>query len=447
MPPSILVVRTRRHGNQPLARTRHAAAAHILATTRSLPAGLYKRRKKSAQKNKQTERRKKRLAKAYEVSLQPARTTTTIRTGSTSPIVQDASLLRTNSATGQQVARMIQLGVIPELAYQCTRQDAEKTLRPLESIQRRRNPGKIANKSRITQMVSLGVPSGIASHCSYRDAVLTLLAIAKRRCSTPPTRSQIQRMVKLGVRLDAACRCSSDEAEETVRTLERHRLNRTQSRTRSLKKLSRSTTQIKSRTKTAVKNPKAGRDKSKAVVGKNQTKIVRVLRRKSSDRGGAVGASKVPFLTLEMEEPLPQRQNACSTLEKAPDLQGSDSVDPKVLRRTRSLTLLKARAYRLPPGFENVRHVRKFVEAGKWILTTKKGVRLGVFDSEAALDEAWRQCQQNRNLQPPLAKGRKRSSPSLKTRRIGELGSMPIAGFDPKRPWSDRYDMPEYDFE
>ena len=48
---------------------------------------------------------------------------------------------------------------------------------------------------------------------------------------------------------------------------------------------------------------------------------------------------------------------------------------------------------RIPPQFAMVRHVHKVQADGKWVLTTKRGVQIAAFDSEAELDRCWREFQ------------------------------------------------------
>ena len=238
----------------------------------------------------------------------------------------------------------------------------------------------------------------------------------------PATESQIRKMVKLDIPLDAACGCSFEEAVETIETLRHYKQSDARKARHSPGKPS--TSSLK---------------ESRPQVRK---KAVARNRAAYHGRSTVVGS---PTASSEIE---PKQKGTDSQLIENQKPQGGESIGQKTASPIAPSTSPKDGTYRLPLGFENVRHVRKFFEAGKWVLTTRKGIELGVFDSEAALDEAWGQCQKSRNLEQIPATDRGPSTPSPRTRRLGKKGcSMPVAGFDPKRPWSDQYDMPEYDFE
>jgi hypothetical protein len=120
----------------------------------------------------------------------------------------------------------------------------------------------------------------------------------------------------------------------------------------------------------------------------------------------------------------------------------------------RSKSSLAFSVDQVPDGFFAVRHGRKYRDGSKWVLTTKKGVNIKTFDDEAALDQWWKDFQQSQKRNPlPLIigtakndrakrkKGRKAHSKCYAGTPMGKAPS------DPKRPWSEKYDMPEYDFE
>ena len=75
----------------------------------------------------------------------------------------------------------------------------------------------------------------------------------------------------------------------------------------------------------------------------------------------------------------------------------SDAADPK----------------ELPPELAAHRHFYKFCEDGQWVLTTRSGVRVTVFPSEAELDQWWRKLTWQRGR--ILTRIRRETSPDAET--------------------------------
>ncbi len=156
------------------------------------------------------------------------------------------------------------------------------------------------------------------------------------------------------------------------------------------------------------------------------------------------------------------------------DAQSSQGVEILVGHcETRRISNNKAQ---LPEGFEvlekmgllGVRHRRKYQNTdGRWVLTTKKGVLIRDFSTEVELDLWWQTFQTYQGRKPlPLSNGnatereKKRRILGGKERRVAEElnqimergvitppHSSGTGGEDFLKPWSDKYDMPEYDLE
>ena len=107
----------------------------------------------------------------------------------------------------------------------------------------------------------------------------------------------------------------------------------------------------------------------------------------------------------------------------------------------------------VPQGLKNVANGWKYFENGEWILATKMGRVIATFCSEADLDDWWKDFQENQGRKPkPLNSMKLRSrNNSMKRRRRKllaqdrKLRERPAS--DPLKPWSEEYDMPEYDLE
>jgi hypothetical protein len=99
-----------------------------------------------------------------------------------------------------------------------------------------------------------------------------------------------------------------------------------------------------------------------------------------------------------------------------------------------------------PPMLYKIKHFLKYCNGGKWVLTTDNGIDVAVFSSEADLDEWWQRL-------PGKRRGRTlRVVGILKSPKVdpaNQSSGSPVgnAKSDPMRPMSDKYDMPEYDFE
>jgi hypothetical protein len=50
----------------------------------------------------------------------------------------------------------------------------------------------------------------------------------------------------------------------------------------------------------------------------------------------------------------------------------------------------------LPPEYATHRHFYKFCEGQRWVLTTRSGLRITAFDTEADLDQWWRRLKKQR---------------------------------------------------
>jgi hypothetical protein len=105
----------------------------------------------------------------------------------------------------------------------------------------------------------------------------------------------------------------------------------------------------------------------------------------------------------------------------------------------------------------------KWLENGRWLISTKAGRIVGEFPTEAALDAWWRRFNESRGRTPkPLlprnsdaaAQSRSARSKRKKPKRFspappnGTLATFtPNALNGPLKPWSEKYDMPEFDCE
>jgi hypothetical protein len=130
----------------------------------------------------------------------------------------------------------------------------------------------------------------------------------------------------------------------------------------------------------------------------------------------------------------------------------------------------------LPEGFEmpankgllGVRHGRKYQRTdGRWVLTTKKGFPIKDFSTESELDSWWRTFQTGQGRPPlPLDNGKaperrkkrwiKGGAPTKVSEQLNQIMEKGIVtpphssgtcGEDFLKPWSEKYDMPEYDLE
>ena len=102
----------------------------------------------------------------------------------------------------------------------------------------------------------------------------------------------------------------------------------------------------------------------------------------------------------------------------------------------------------IPESMANIAHGRKYEEEGRWILASKRGVPIAAFLTEDVLDEWWKLFQQGLGRIPhPLIVGR--FMPQRTRCQKGKRRSTPDnqRSGDYLKPWSDKYDMPEYDLE
>ncbi len=77
-----------------------------------------------------------------------------------------------------------------------------------------------------------------------------------------------------------------------------------------------------------------------------------------------------------------------------------------------------------------------------WVLATKRGKVIARFSSEAELDAWWKALQESRGREPkPLENGTSPIKPLAKSPHGHDVST------DYYRPWSEKYDMPEIDFE
>jgi hypothetical protein len=109
---------------------------------------------------------------------------------------------------------------------------------------------------------------------------------------------------------------------------------------------------------------------------------------------------------------------------------------------------------------------RKYQNDAHWCLTTKRGHVIAKFPSEEALERWWADFQRGQSREPaPLVEGRyvaptreRHFAPPrdqggrvkyLPQRSPGEYSSYPSNGgaVDPLKPWSNEFDMPEFDAE
>jgi hypothetical protein len=99
---------------------------------------------------------------------------------------------------------------------------------------------------------------------------------------------------------------------------------------------------------------------------------------------------------------------------------------------------------------------RKYKESSRWILTSKGGATIAEFATENALDEWWDKFQQSLGRQPKrLIEGKKKPTmrrnkkPTVRRKKTGSSrNTSSTRTFDDYlKPWSDKYGMPEYDFE
>lgn len=97
----------------------------------------------------------------------------------------------------------------------------------------------------------------------------------------------------------------------------------------------------------------------------------------------------------------------------------------------------------IPAHFVSIKRARMYKLGSKWILATRKGARVASFMSEDALVAWWRAFHKSQGRSPPpLVVG----APRIKSK--GSTSPMSPSGpKDPARPWSEKYDMPEWDYE
>jgi hypothetical protein len=105
----------------------------------------------------------------------------------------------------------------------------------------------------------------------------------------------------------------------------------------------------------------------------------------------------------------------------------------------------------------NVKRIFKFQEGNVWILSTKGGTRIVGFYSEAELDAWWLTFQQSSPriqrqlvLQEPkprhgLKPGQARRKNRPPKNNVPRSRTFTNQLLDPLKPWSDKYNMPEFD--
>jgi hypothetical protein len=101
---------------------------------------------------------------------------------------------------------------------------------------------------------------------------------------------------------------------------------------------------------------------------------------------------------------------------------------------------------RVSPSHVHVSRGRKYQDDRHWVLTTRRGGVIAVFPAEKALDEWWEAFQRSQSRTPrPLLPGRPppRRTPLPREVRTPSGGKV----VDPLRPWSEEFDMPEFDAE
>jgi hypothetical protein len=109
---------------------------------------------------------------------------------------------------------------------------------------------------------------------------------------------------------------------------------------------------------------------------------------------------------------------------------------------------------RITPNLLSLTHARKYLDhEGQWVLATMRGVVVATFSSERELDSWWQifQSAQGRAAQL-LVRGRPEPRPKgrRKKRYKGGNGTSGLGnpiGTDYLKPWSSKYDMPDYDLE
>jgi hypothetical protein len=98
----------------------------------------------------------------------------------------------------------------------------------------------------------------------------------------------------------------------------------------------------------------------------------------------------------------------------------------------------------IPRNLVAVVHGRKYRETnGHWVLATRGGTIIATFSTEAELDSWWKTFQLGQGRQPEeLTRGK----PRVQKPRVLRDAERPRP-WDPLKPWSEKYDMPEYDLE
>ena len=99
----------------------------------------------------------------------------------------------------------------------------------------------------------------------------------------------------------------------------------------------------------------------------------------------------------------------------------------------------------LPPILAKIKTFFKYCEDGKWILTTDNGIRVAVFNSEADLDQWWKKLTGRKGR--TLTSIQKVKPPDVDLSKQSSESPGGMSPSDPLRPMSEKYDMPEYDFE